>query len=73
MDPFLKTFLPLYENNVKLRESLLVALLHVFCQKVAGHQNPELSALAMNFFIATEATSRKALDIVSGNLLGPSL
>jgi hypothetical protein len=75
MDPFLKTFLPLYENNVKLRESLLVALLHIFCQnqKVAGHQNPELSALAMNFFIATEATSRKGFDIVSGILLGPSL
>ncbi len=44
MDPFLKTYLPLYENNVKLSESLLVALLQVFCQKVAGHQNPELSA-----------------------------
>ncbi len=73
MDPFLKTFLPLYENNVKLCESLLVALLHVFCQKVAGHQNPELSALAMNLFIATEATSRKAFDIVSGNILGPNL
>jgi hypothetical protein len=73
MDSFLKTLLPLYENNVKLRELLLVALLHVFYQKVEGHQNPELSALAINFFIATEANSRKGFDIVSGNLLGPSI
>jgi len=72
-DPFLKSFLNLYQNNKEVRNSLLVALMHAFCFKLDGINNPNFAPIAMNFFIACDAMSRKTSDFLSANFLGPCL
>lgn len=73
MDPFLKSFIVLYLNNKEVRESLLVALMHGLVSKLNRHKNPRLPEVAMNFFIAADATSRKCFDFLSANVVGPCL
>ena len=70
-DEFLATFINTYKAQPTFRDSLLIALMHVFMSKMNGQTNPELPVKAMNFFIAAEALSRNTFDLVSANLLGP--
>ena len=72
-DPFLESFASLYQENTAIRSSLLVALMRCMCAKAKSHKNPDFPAIAMNFFISLEATSRKSFDFISANFLGPSL
>ena len=70
-DPFLTKFVDTYKKNPKMKESLLVALMHAFMSKLNGETNPEFTPIAMNFFISIESLSRKTYDMMSANLLGP--
>ena len=72
-DPFLESFLSMYNDNPSFRNGLLVALMSAFVSKANGHPNPKFSVDVVNFYIALEATSRKAFGLVSGCLLGPCL
>ena len=73
MDPFLRSFIELYQKEPAIRDSLLVVLVKTMISKVKGHKCPVLPEKAINFWIALEATSRKAHDIASANLFGPCL
>ena len=72
-DSFLQAFTEMYQEHVEFREGLLVALMRAFVSKANGHRNPEFPLCSMNFYVALEATSRKAFSLVSANMLGPSL
>ena len=72
-DLFLQAFTQMYREHVEFREGLLVALMRAFVSKANGHRNPEFPLCSMNFYVALEATSRKAFSLVSANMLGPSL
>ena len=69
----MNTFNETYKNNPKLKDSLLVALMHVFMSKISGAVNPEFPVKAINCFLATKSLSRRTFDLVSANFMGPSL
>jgi len=72
MDPFLK-IIELYQKEPAIRELLHVIFVKTTISKVKGHNRQVLPEKAINFWIALEATSRKAHDIASANLFGPCL
>ena len=69
----MKSFIETYKRNPLFKSSLMVALMHVFMSKINGQVNPVFPVKAMNFFIASETLSRRTFDLMSANLMGPSL
>ena len=72
-DEFMNTLNKTYKSNPNFQVSLLVSLVHIFMSKINGEINPAILVKKMNSFVASESIYRSTFNLVSANLLGPSL
>ena len=59
--------------NDDLNNSLVVCLLKTFVAKMIGEVNPVYEPNIFDIYLSLSATSHKSFDLVSGNLLGPTI
>ena len=70
---FLNKFITLYKEKPQITYNLSVCLLHFVVTNMSGNENLRLPLKAYKVFFGLSCTSKKAYDLVSGNMLGPSL